>query len=128
MADRGFTLPVWLAAAAVAALAQLRHQPFDPRPLLQLRPDDPSASAEPVPTHIENAASPCQPCTMAPLTSTLVLAVPPRLWTDAYLAATAQAGGLRLVTLDRDFERFGLATARAAVNHCPITGRERCDL
>jgi cobalt-precorrin-5B (C1)-methyltransferase len=48
MADRGFTLPVWLAAAAVAALGQLRHQPFDPRPLLQLRPDDPSAAAQPV--------------------------------------------------------------------------------
>jgi cobalt-precorrin-5B (C1)-methyltransferase len=48
MADQGFTLPVWLAAAAVAALGQLRHQPFDPRPLLQLRPDDPSAAAEPV--------------------------------------------------------------------------------
>jgi len=54
MADRGFTLPVWLAAAAVAAVGQLRQQPFDPRPLLQLRPDDPTAAAEPVP--VEAAA------------------------------------------------------------------------
>lgn len=31
-----------------------------------------------------------------------------RLWTDTYLAALAQCSGLRLVTFDRDFERFGL--------------------
>lgn len=30
----------------------------------------------------------------------------PRLWTDAYLAAFALAGGYRLVTFDRDFARF----------------------
>lgn len=30
----------------------------------------------------------------------------PRLWTDAYLAAFAVAGNLRLVTFDKDFERF----------------------
>jgi hypothetical protein len=30
----------------------------------------------------------------------------PRLWTDAYLAAVAKAGGWRLVTFDRDFARF----------------------
>ena len=34
--------------------------------------------------------------------------LPPRLWTDAWLAATALASGLRLVTFDRDFERFAL--------------------
>ena len=33
---------------------------------------------------------------------------PPRLWTDAYLAALSMSAGLRLVTFDRDFERFGL--------------------
>lgn len=32
----------------------------------------------------------------------------PRLWTDAWLAATAQAAGLRLVTFDADFARFQL--------------------
>ncbi len=32
--------------------------------------------------------------------------VTPRLWTDAYLAAFAVAGNLRLVTFDKDFERF----------------------
>jgi toxin-antitoxin system PIN domain toxin len=31
---------------------------------------------------------------------------PPRLWTDAYLAAFAIAGGYRMVTFDRDFLRF----------------------
>lgn len=33
-------------------------------------------------------------------------ALPGRLLTDAYLAAFAMAGGLRLVTFDRDFGRF----------------------
>ena len=31
---------------------------------------------------------------------------PPKLWTDAYLAAFAVSAGLRLVTFDKDFERF----------------------
>jgi toxin-antitoxin system PIN domain toxin len=31
---------------------------------------------------------------------------PPKLWTDAYLAAFALAGGYRLVSFDRDFLRF----------------------
>jgi len=35
-----------------------------------------------------------------------------RLWTDTYLAALAYSSGLRLVTFDRDFERFGLARCR----------------
>lgn len=30
----------------------------------------------------------------------------PKVWMDAYLAAFAIAGGLRLVTLDRDFKNF----------------------
>ena len=30
----------------------------------------------------------------------------PNLWTDAYLAAFAKSGGLRLVTFDRGFARF----------------------
>lgn len=34
--------------------------------------------------------------------------LPPRLWTDAYLAALCQASGLRLVTFDADFRQFGL--------------------
>ncbi len=33
-------------------------------------------------------------------------ALPARLWTDAYLAATAQSNALRLVTFDRDFKRL----------------------
>ena len=39
----------------------------------------------------------------------LALQLPPRLWPDAWLAATAQSAGLRLVSFDADFERFGLA-------------------
>lgn len=38
--------------------------------------------------------------------------LPPRLWTDAYLAALARSAGLRLVSFDRDFERFGLERCR----------------
>lgn len=30
----------------------------------------------------------------------------PRLWTDAYLAAYARAGGLTVVTFDRGFRQF----------------------
>lgn len=30
----------------------------------------------------------------------------PKVWMDAYLAAFAVAGGLRMVTLDRDFNQF----------------------
>lgn len=33
---------------------------------------------------------------------------PARFWTDICLAATAQCAGLRMVSFDRDFERFGL--------------------
>ena len=32
-----------------------------------------------------------------------------RLWPDVCLAATAEAAGLRMVTFDRDFERFDLS-------------------
>jgi toxin-antitoxin system PIN domain toxin len=35
--------------------------------------------------------------------------LPTRLWTDACLAATADTAGLRMVTFNRDFERFGLS-------------------
>ena len=34
--------------------------------------------------------------------------LPSRLWIDAYLASLAQSAGLRLVSFDKDFERFGL--------------------
>jgi uncharacterized protein len=35
--------------------------------------------------------------------------LPNRLWTNAWLAATAEAAGLRMVTFDQDFERFNLS-------------------
>lgn len=34
------------------------------------------------------------------------MALPARLLTDAYLAAFAESAGLRMVTFDKDFERF----------------------
>jgi toxin-antitoxin system PIN domain toxin len=39
-------------------------------------------------------------------TLTTQAALPHRLWTDAYLAAFALAGGCRLVSFDADFSRF----------------------
>ena len=33
-------------------------------------------------------------------------AASPKVWMDAYLAAFAIGGGLRMVTLDRDFKNF----------------------
>ena len=44
----------------------------------------------------------------AALAHLLAANLPPRLWTDAWLAATAHAAGLRLVTFDADFARFQL--------------------
>ena len=38
----------------------------------------------------------------------LVQNLPSRLWSDAYLAATTQSTGLRMVTFDKDFKRFNL--------------------
>jgi len=35
--------------------------------------------------------------------------LPSRMFTDALLAATAEAAGLRMVTFDKDFERFNLS-------------------
>ena len=40
------------------------------------------------------------------LTALLGPNLPARLWTDAYLAAFAASGNLRLVTFDKDFARF----------------------
>ena len=34
--------------------------------------------------------------------------LPARCWTDAYLAAVARSAGLRLVSFDKDFQRFKL--------------------
>ena len=43
--------------------------------------------------------------------------LPARLLTDAYLASVGACAGLRLVTFDRDFERFaGLACFRLSAN------------
>jgi len=42
------------------------------------------------------------------LTGSASAPLPSRLWTDLCFAATAEAAGLRMVTFDRDFERFGL--------------------
>lgn len=41
------------------------------------------------------------------LAALLTPKLPPRLFTDAYFAALAHKAQVRLVTFDRDFERFG---------------------
>jgi toxin-antitoxin system PIN domain toxin len=46
-----------------------------------------------------------------------VSAMPPRLLTDAWLAAQAESAGLRLITFDADFKRFPLSR----VLHLPLT-------
>lgn len=43
--------------------------------------------------------------------------LPARRWTDAYLAALAHSAGMRLVTFDRDFERFKLPRCAVLPNH-----------
>lgn len=40
--------------------------------------------------------------------SDILSPLPPRLWTDAYLASLAASSGARLVSFDRDFLRFKL--------------------
>ena len=54
MSRSGYTLPVWVAAAAVAALLPLRGQSAAAEVNLQLQPDDPAAPLQPVP--VEAAA------------------------------------------------------------------------
>jgi cobalt-precorrin-5B (C1)-methyltransferase len=54
MTSGGFTLPVWVAAAAHAAVQQLLDRPFTPQVQLQLLPDAPEAPLQPVP--VEAAA------------------------------------------------------------------------
>ena len=57
MADPGYTLPVWVAAAARAALGQLLAEPFVPRPLLRL--DSAASATDPAaltPVPVEAAA------------------------------------------------------------------------
>ena len=54
MSRSGYTLPVWVAAAAVAALLPLRGQPAAAEVNLQLQPDDPAAPMQPV--QVEAAA------------------------------------------------------------------------
>ncbi|MEB3350975.1 MAG: cobalt-precorrin-5B (C(1))-methyltransferase CbiD [Cyanobacteriota bacterium] len=46
---RGYTLPVWVAAAARAALTQLRGEPFQAEQLLQLTPSAPDQLPQAVP-------------------------------------------------------------------------------
>jgi toxin-antitoxin system PIN domain toxin len=44
----------------------------------------------------------------------------PKLWMDAYLAAVAVGGGLRMVTLDHDFKTFvAQGLDLALLNPCP---------
>ena len=55
MSTTGWILPVWVAAAAVAAVQQLRGEPFTAQVLLQLNPEQADVPPEAVP--VEAAAS-----------------------------------------------------------------------
>ena len=50
------------------------------------------------------------------LLSTISAPLPNRLWIDALLAATAEAAGFRMVTFDKDFERFNLSRIEVLAN------------
>ena len=63
------------------------YQTYRGMPDCELRPDPP---------HLETAFA----------ALTLDASLPHRLWTDAYLAAFAIAGAIRLVSFDGDFQRF----------------------
>jgi toxin-antitoxin system PIN domain toxin len=62
--------------------------------------DTPQVALLPEPPGFDDALTRLMGTGSAPL--------PAHLWTDLCLAATAQSAGLRMVTFDRDFERFGL--------------------
>ena len=111
----GATRQLWFNRVTMLALVRLLCQPkvMGPAALELARAVDvyrrfaalPEVGLQPEPdacdTELQRLATPAQ----APL--------PARLWTDAYLAAFAIAAGLRLVTFDRDFDRFaGLQVLR----------------
>ena len=103
--------PLWFCRTTMLALVRLLSQPkvmgFDvlslPAAMAVYRQwiDTPVVALLSEPTGLEMQ--------LQSLLGTNSLPLPSRFWTDDLLAATAEAAGLRMVTFDKDFERFKLS-------------------
>lgn len=103
--------PLWFCRTTMLGLVRLLSQPklmgADVLNLLGAMSvcrqwmDTPAVGLLPEPTDLDFQ--------LQSLLGTISSPLPSRLWTDAVLAATAEAAGLRMVTFDKDFERFNLS-------------------
>ena len=103
--------PLWFCRSTMLALVRLLAQPKvmgadvlslpAAMAVYQQWLDTPAVGLLPEPLGLESHLQSILGSDAAPL--------PSRLWTDACLAATAEAAGLRMVTFDQDFERFNLS-------------------
>jgi toxin-antitoxin system PIN domain toxin len=103
--------PLWFCRSTMLALVRLLAQPKvmgadvlslpAAMAVYQQWLDTPAVGLLPEPLGLEAQLQSFLGSNTAPL--------PSRLWTDAWLAATAEAAGLRMVTFDQDFERFNLS-------------------
>jgi len=103
--------PLWFCRTTMSALVRLLSQPKvmgadvlslpAAMAVYQLWLNTPAVGLLPEPTGLESQ--------LQSLLGTSSLPLPGRFWTDALLAATAEAAGLRMVTFDKDFERFNLS-------------------
>ena len=103
--------PLWFCRSTMLALVRLLSQPKvmgadvlslpAAMAVYQQWLDTPAVGLLPEPLGLESHLQSFLGSDAAPL--------PSRLWTDACLAATAEAAGLRMVTFDQDFERFNLS-------------------
>jgi toxin-antitoxin system PIN domain toxin len=103
--------PLWFCRSTMLALVRLLAQPKvmgadvlslpAAMAVYQQWLDTPAVGLLPEPLGLESHLQSFLGSDAAPL--------PSRLWTDACLAATAEAAGLRMVTFDQDFERFNLS-------------------
>jgi toxin-antitoxin system PIN domain toxin len=103
--------PLWFCRSTMRALVRLLAQPKvmgadvlslpAAMAVYQQWLDTPAVGLLPEPLGLESHLQSFLGSDAAPL--------PSRLWTDACLAATAEAAGLRMVTFDQDFERFNLS-------------------
>jgi uncharacterized protein len=102
--------PLWFCRSTMLSLVRLLSQPRvmgaaalslpAAMAVFQQWVDTPDVALLPEPVGLDEQlqallGSPAQP-------------LPSRLWTDAFLAATAESAGLRMVTFDADFKRFKL--------------------
>jgi toxin-antitoxin system PIN domain toxin len=104
-------IPLWFCRSTMLALVRLLAQPKvmgadvlslpAAMAVYQQWLDTPAVGLLPEPLGLESHLQSFLGSDAAPL--------PKHLWTDAWLAATAEAAGLRMVTFDQDFERFNLS-------------------